>query len=181
MKDNKNKLLKDLKKNALSSNTFGGKRFLGLTKNGGEVWVSYSLSKDTYDFNVSLTHDLSSLLEEGAILAERRVSLKKGTTQRYTAQEMVRSNLKNAGGKVSKNTLIYLQKLVSAVESKNGIGYIDGKPTTSLFMLVSNFIYEGGAEVSRNEFRWIDVVNYWDLPRGKYFTLEKFPVVEVEK
>ena len=94
MKNNKNNLNEDLKRNALRSNSFGGKRFLGLTKNGGEVWVSYFLSRDTYDLNISLTHNLSSLLEDGAVLAERRVSLKKGSTQRYTAQEMVRKNQK---------------------------------------------------------------------------------------
>ena len=180
MKTNKNNLNEDLKRNALRSNSFGGKRFLGLTKNGGEVWVSYFLSRDTYDLDISLTHNLSSLLEEGAVFAERRVTLKKGSAQRYTAQEMVRKNQKNAGGKVTKNTLIYLQKLISAVESKNGIGYVDGKPTTTLFMMVSNFIYEGGTEASRNEFRWRDVMDYWGLPKGQYFTLERFPIVELE-
>ena len=70
-KDNKqNNINEQFKKNALRSESFGGKRFLGLTKNGGEVWVSYVLSRDTYDLSISLTHNLSNLLEEGAVLAQ---------------------------------------------------------------------------------------------------------------
>jgi len=182
MKDNRQQYINEqFKKNALRSNSYGGKRFLGLTKNGGEVWVSFILSRDTYDLNISLTHSLSSLLEEGAVLAERRVVLKKGSPQRYTADEMVRKNLKNAGGKVTKNTISYLQKLISAVDSKNGVGYVNGKPTTTLFMMVSNFIYEGGVDHLNRDVRWRDIMEHWDLPKGSYFTLERFPIVEDNK
>ena len=166
------------KKNALNARSFGGKRFLGLNKNGSEVWVSYVIQKETYELKISLTHSISSLLDEEAVLAERRITLKKGSQQHYSAQEMTRKNMKNAGGKVTKNTLTYLQKLISAVDSKNGIGYVDGKPTTSLFMMVSNFIFEGGVEPSNGDIRWRDVMEYWDLPKGSYFTLERFPIIE---
>ena len=165
----------------MRSESFGGKRFLGLTKNGGEVWVSYVLSRDTYDLSISLTHNLSNLLEEGAVLADKRVVLKKGSPQRYSASEMIRKNQKNAGGKVTFDTLRYLERLISAVDSKNGKGYVDGKPTTTLFMMVSNFIYEGGVDYFNKEVRWRDIMEYWDLPKGSYFTIDSFPKVNYEK
>ena len=34
--------LNQYKENAQNKNTFGGKRFLGHTKKGAEVWVSYT-------------------------------------------------------------------------------------------------------------------------------------------
>ena len=182
MKENKqNNINEQFKKNALRSKSFGGKRFLGLTKNGGEVWVSYVLSRDTYDLSISLTHNLSNLLEEGAVLADKRVVLKKGSPQRYSASEMIRKNQKNAGGKVTVDTLRYLERLISAVDSKNGKGYVDGKPTTTLFMMVSNFIYEGGVDYFNKEVRWRDIMEYWDLPKGSYFTIDSFPKVNYEK
>jgi len=45
------------KNNANNKNVFGGRRFLGVNKNGNEVWISYELRKDTKELTISSTHN----------------------------------------------------------------------------------------------------------------------------
>ena len=49
------------------------------------------------------------------------------------------------------------------------VGKEKGKCTTSLFMIVSNLLYEGSSDV--NKFRWSDVMTTWDMPKGSYLTV----------
>ena len=48
--------------NAQKSNTFAGKRFLGFTKHGAQVWISMEVNKDRKDLNIKTTHNLDTLL-----------------------------------------------------------------------------------------------------------------------
>ena len=45
------------KDNAENATEFGGKRFLGFTKNNAEVWISAYLNKETQEIKVSEDDD----------------------------------------------------------------------------------------------------------------------------
>ena len=59
--------------NAQRAHSYGGKRFLGFTPKGAEVWVSMFVDRDTLNLKVNCTHDLNILLKKGSRLANRRV------------------------------------------------------------------------------------------------------------
>ena len=60
---------KDSLENAKKAKIFAGKRFLGFTANGAEVWISMEINRETKELKVNTTHNLSVLLEEGSELA----------------------------------------------------------------------------------------------------------------
>ena len=74
------------KKNAKNSTHYGGKRFLGFTAKGSEVWISFHIERETLNASISTTHNLDALREPGAILATKRVTLKRGANNRNSAK-----------------------------------------------------------------------------------------------
>ena len=92
-------------KNSEKGNTYAGKRFLGLTPRGGEVWISMELDKVKKDLSINTTHNLNILLEEGAEPAKKRVTLKKGVTSFYSTEDLIRRNQRNMGGEVTEATI----------------------------------------------------------------------------
>ena len=97
--------------------------------------------------------------------------MKTGTKKPDVKQQMT-SLKKNAGGVVTIRTLIYISKLISIIESKHYKAYTKNKPTSLLFQYTASIIYEGDIE---KDIRWTDVVKFWDLPSGEYFTVDSFP------
>ena len=73
------------------------------------------------------------------------------------------------GVAITENTLDYLQKLMDYADM--GIGKVEGKCSTQLFMYISNVIYEGDTEINKGDCRWNDITKTWDLPSGRYFTI----------
>ena len=71
-----------MRENAEKSTGMGGKRFLGWTPNGAEAWISYNFDRASKELSIDSTVKLSLLLEEGAELADCRVSIKRGSTNR---------------------------------------------------------------------------------------------------
>mgnify|MGYP003132599237 CR=1 FL=1 len=158
--------LKEFKDNAEDRTTFGGKRFLGINKNGNEVWVSYELDKDTKEIKISSTHNLESLQNNEAQLAPRRVTV---GLNKQSPDNLMRPSTAKDVGKVTDNTLRYLIQLIDMADC--GIGKVNGKCSTQLFMYISNAIYEGGVDETKGECRWSDILSTWDLPSGQYFTV----------
>ena len=121
------------------------------------------------------TNGFEELFDDHAKLATSRVDLKlnekKPDNLHLLAQ--MNSNRKNAGGQVSYRTLEYIQKLVSIVNSRNSVAFINGQPTSLLFQYVASIVYPGDLD-ELSGFRWIDVVKIWDLPSGPYFTIDIF-------
>jgi len=151
--------------NAEKKTVFGGKRFLGLNKNGNEVWIAYTLDKETLDLKISTTHNLDSLRNNESKLAHKRVTV--GLNKTAPADLMTGSS-KHAVV-ITENTLDYLQKLIDYVDM--GIGKVEGKCSSQLFMYVSNAIYEGDTEIDKGDCRWNDITKTWNLPSGRYFTI----------
>ena len=67
----------ELLKNAEKLNIFGGKRFLGFTPNGKEVWISFTVARKTGQIKITTTHQLDVLLLNNAKLARRRITIKR--------------------------------------------------------------------------------------------------------
>tara|TARA_R110000787_G_scaffold114936_1_gene224811 strand:+ start:8425 stop:8988 length:564 start_codon:yes stop_codon:yes gene_type:complete len=151
--------------NAEKKTIFGGKRFLGLNKNGNEVWIGYTLDRETLDLKVSTTHSLDSLRNNQAQLAQKRVTV--GLNK--TAPSDLMTGSSKFGVAITENTLDYLQKLMDYADM--GIGKVEGKCSTQLFMYISNVIYEGDTEINKGDCRWNDITKTWDLPSGRYFTI----------
>ena len=155
----------DMKEAASKLSTFGGKRLLGMTKTGTLVWVSYEIDRETLQIKIKTTHKLDTLLQEGSVLAPRRTTV--GANRTYQGSPM-RPKTKGDHGEITQSSLRYLTLLKEIVDS-SVIGKVNGKCSTQLFMLVSNFVYEGGTTVK--EPRWRDVMATWDLPSGSYLTV----------
>ena len=162
-------------KNATKKTIYGGKRFLGFTPKGKDIWVSMKYDKFKKELILKTSNGFKDLFNEHAKLATSRVDLKlneKKPDNLHLLAQMY-SNRKNAGGHVSHITLEYIQKLVSIVDSKNSIAFIDGQPTSLLFQYVASIVYPGDLD-ELSGFRWMDVVKIWDLPSGPYFTIDSF-------
>lgn len=147
---------------------YAGKRFLGLTASGKEVWVQISLDKDNLDLKISTNHNLNKLSEKGAKLAKRRLQKKINSKAELFEIEKAGKKFKNsAEGEVTKITLINLQKLINAYEIKQSPAFIEGKPTKLFFQYVTSIAYTGDPE---KKLWWHDVAQHWFLPSGPYFT-----------
>ncbi len=160
-----------VKQKAINQNVYGGKRFLGHTPSNKEVWVSMRYSKKDSTLQVRVDSGFNQLFKDEAVLANRRLVMKLGTKKPDVKKHM-NSFKKNAGGEVTIRTLNYINNLISIVNSKNSKAYSNNKPTSLLFQYVSSIIYEGDTE---KDIRWSDVIKFWDLPSGEYFTVDSFP------
>ena len=162
-------------KNAIRKSVYGGRRFLGFTPKDKDIWVLMKYNKNDKQLMLKTTNGFEKLFDDHAKLATSRVDLKlnekKPDNLHLLAQ--MNSNRKNAGGQVSYRTLEYIQKLVSIVNSRNSVAFINGQPTSLLFQYVASIVYPGDLD-ELSGFRWIDVVKIWDLPRGPYFTIDSF-------
>ena len=162
-------------KNAIRKSVYGGRRFLGFTPKDKDIWVLMKYNKNDKQLMLKTTNGFEELFDDHAKLATSRVDLKlnekKPDNLHLLAQ--MNSNRKNAGGQVSYRTLEYIQKLVSIVNSRNSVAFINGQPTSLLFQYVASIVYPGDLD-ELSGFRWIDVVKIWDLPRGPYFTIDSF-------
>lgn len=170
--ENKTQLMnKAFRANAEEATEFGGKRFLGFTKKGAEVWISAYLNKETQEIKVESTHKLSSLLEEGAELASRRVVVEKNKTLYQDVRSVIASMKRDRGGRVTEKTLLHLDTLMSMAITKGGKGFVKGKPTTMFIKYVFDSIFTGNVEPAEGGFRVLDIIQYWGFPKGEYFTV----------
>tara|TARA_R100001163_G_C5051168_1_gene187950 strand:+ start:843 stop:1409 length:567 start_codon:yes stop_codon:yes gene_type:complete len=151
--------------NARNKTTFGGKRFLGHTKKGVEVWASYTIDKETKDIQIKTTHNLNALRDNSARLAPRRVTTANNTA--YSGDLNAVSGRDH--GRVTEKTLEYIETLIDFAAM--GVGKVNGECSRQLFLYVSNSIYEGGTDLAKDECRWSDIIDTWDLPSGQYFTV----------
>ena len=149
-----------LRQLAATLDTFGGKRFLGLTKDDNEVWISYTIDRKTLDIEIKSTHKLSSIVKK----APKRVTV---ATGEHAPDDMMRARGNDVGA-VTDNVLRYMQQLLDLPQT---VGKVKGKCTSQLFMYASNAIYEGKWGLNDKKVRWIDILQGWELPAGKYFTI----------
>ena len=164
----------ELTKNAHETNIFGGRRFLGFTPKNSPVWVSYTAYRQTGEIIIKTTHDLNSLLQNEAVLASKRVVLRKNSKNLNSIDNLLQANRNNMGGEVSKATIIYLQKIISTMNSGYGKAFINGKPTKLMFNYIANAIFEGSFDWENGDTSWSFISKAWEFPIGEYFTIDSF-------
>lgn len=158
---------KEMQDKATTIDVFGGKRLLGTNKNGTPVWISYTIDAETLDLQIKTTHELDSLLEEGAKLCPRRITLANNAHLPLDIEHAMRPATRVDTGEVTEKTLTYLQKIM---DLPAGVGYVNNKCSSQMFMYVSNAIYEGETSIEKGV-RWSDIMHSWNFPAGSYFTI----------
>ena len=161
--------------NAEKSKKYGGRRFLGITPKGGEVWSTMEFDRSSKVLDLNLGKGFNDLYDNEAFLSPVRIQIKLSQSKPKNLQhEFKIIRKKTAGGEVTHRTLQYLEKLKSAVDAKHSKSHVNGLPTKLLFQYVASMIYTG--DLNENVgFRWSDVAKLWGLPSGEYFTIDSFP------
>ena len=161
--------------NAENSKKYGGRRFLGITPNGKEVWSTMEFDRSSKVLSLNLGKGFKDLYHEDAFLSPVRVQRKLSQPKPKNLQQEFKIVRKNsAGGQVTYRTLEYIQKLKSAVDAKQSKSHVNGVPSKLLFQYCASMIYTG--DLNENVgFRWSDVTKLWGLPSGEYFTVDSFP------
>ena len=161
--------------NAERSKKYGGRRFLGITPKGREVWSTMEFDRSSKVLDLNLGRGFNDLYDNEAFLSPVRIQIKLSQPKpRNLQHEFKIIRKKTAGGEVTHRTLQYLEKLKSAVDAKQSKSHVNGVPTKLLFQYVASMIYTG--DLNENVgFRWSDVAKLWGLPSGEYFTIDSFP------
>ena len=154
------------KDDTIALKKFGGKRFLGLTKAGQPVYVSYEINMSDLKLKMSFSHQLRVLTVQGAKLANDRYTFKMATRPNISFDLMTRKLKKKRGGEVTIQTLHYLQRLYELVDIKFHKGFIKNKPTKLMFKYIADAIYVGTDVTQHN------VMENWKLPDRIYFVPE---------
>ena len=96
--------------NARSAKKYYGRRYLGTTKYGKDIWITMRFDRSDLQISLEVNGDIDDLLDDSAVLAPIRVSQRLGN-KKPNLQDYMHVNRKNAGGKVSPRTIEYIKKL----------------------------------------------------------------------
>lgn len=156
------------RENARKATKFEGKRYLGTTANGRDVWINFKIERDSTLPNAKKTVkiwstvDLDLLLEEGAELANTRISFGTGVPQRGSISSMNRDTYVSHNrkhGAVSPRTLEYIEEIIRRCPEVN--------PKRMEFFDVANAIFVGTTDEcnigTRNTFTLSDLLATWNL------------------
>lgn len=159
--------------NAVKKNIYGGRRFLGFTPKGKDVWVTMKYTRDGMELFLKVDKGFKDLFKEDARLAVSRVEIKLNQKKPENLLADMSRNRRNAGGEVTIRLLEYIEKLITAVEAKKSKGYVNGRPSSLLFQYVASIVYPGNLD-EQYGFRWMDAIKMWNIPSGEYFTVDSF-------
>tara|TARA_B100001939_G_scaffold286798_1_gene257107 strand:- start:126 stop:716 length:591 start_codon:yes stop_codon:yes gene_type:complete len=159
--------------NAVKKNIYGGRRFLGFTPKGKDVWVTMKYTRDDMELFLKVDKGFKDLFKEDARLAISRVEIKLNQKKPENLLADMSRNRRNAGGEVTIRLLEYIEKLITAVEAKKSKGYVNGRPSSLLFQYVASIVYPGNLD-EQYGFRWMDAIKMWNIPSGEYFTVDSF-------
>ena len=159
--------------NAVKKNIYGGRRFLGFTPKGKDVWVTMKYIRDDKELFLKVDKGFKELFKEDARLAISRVEIKLNQKKPENLLADMSRNRRNAGGEVTIRLLEYIEKLITAVEAKKSKGYVNERPSSLLFQYVASIVYPGNLD-EKNGFRWMDAIKMWNIPSGEYFTVDSF-------
>ena len=160
-------------RNAAKKNIYGGRRFLGFTPKGKDVWVTMKYTRDDMELFLKVDKGFKDLFKEDARLAVSRVEIKLNQKKPENLLADMSRNRRNAGGEVTIRLLEYIEKLITAVEAKKSKGYVNDRPSSLLFQYVASIVYPGNLD-EQYGFRWMDAIKIWNIPSGEYFTVDSF-------
>ena len=160
--------------NAEKLNEFGGKRFLGLTPKGKEVFVYYIIDRNSMSINMSFTHRPGILLEEGAKLANNHYSTARHMSLTTDKIHMTRKLSKKNSQEVTLQTLNHLMRLKNLCDIKYDKAYKKGKVTRLMTRYVCDVIYRGVYDTSSKLPTLQDIMETWEFAtNGEYFVPEQ--------
>lgn len=176
--DNKTLELKKRKQeqfltNALKKDTFNGRRYLGTSKFGKDIWIIMRFNKEDMQISLEIDGKLDDLWDPDAILAPVRIS-QRLNRPKPNINDYIRLNRKNAGGQVTLRTIQYIEKLIKAVDMKSSKSHVNGKCSSLLFQYVSGIVFAGDTNEAEGHFRWFDAVKAWNIPSGDYFIIDSY-------
>ena len=160
-------------KNAQNSDKFYGRRYLGTTESGKDIWITMRLDRKDLQISLDVNGKLDDLLHEKAVLAPTRVTQRLGK-KIPSIKDSILANRKNAGGIVTPRTIQYIKKLINAVESKSSVSHVNGECSALLFQYVTGVVFAGDSNELEGNYRWQDAVRQWNIPNGGYFIVDKF-------
>ena len=102
----------DFLQNAEKSKKYYGRRYLGTTNNGKDIWITMRFDRIDLQISLEVNGDLDDLFEEGAALAPVRVTQRLGN-KKPNLQDFMQVHRKNAGGQVTPRTIEYIKKLIN--------------------------------------------------------------------
>lgn len=159
--------------NASKLETFGGKRFLGLTPKGNPVYVKYNINKSNKSIDISFTHKLSTLLKEDAKLANDRYTYPINAKVSPTNYKRMTAKLrKSRPQEVDIQTLHWLKRLKELIDVKYYKAYIKNIPTIGIIQHITHMIFTGTYETNETP-TWHEVTETWKFPGGQYFNPEE--------
>lgn len=151
---------------------FGGQRFLGINKNGREVWITFKAYEDRIE--VKTTEDMFNVMpENGGEYSDSRVKLwiNEDRPKELTTYVKIDHNTKKAkSGRVAETTLLHLDKIINELDTFTTAGK---KPPRTLYRLLAWNIYSGTwGSANIPDTNWddcADLQGYKD-PEGYFFT-----------
>lgn len=165
--------LRKRQENTEKASEFGGKRFLGLTPKGKEVYVKYRLTKDDMKLSIWFTHKPSILLKEGSKLANNRYDCGLYENLKNSPELMTRKLQKPHSQEVKKQTLHWLKRLELLTEMNYVDAFVKGKPTKFMFIKVADIIHSGDFSNESVKPTKHEVMKMWDFPHSStYFVPE---------
>ncbi len=168
--------------NAEKMTLFAGKRFLGYTSRGAEVWISLEFHRETSELITKATHNLNVLFEEGAKRVDRIITVRKYIDNQPTTEDLIRKTRDNAITILNKNRIDCIKRLLDANEMKFHKAFDkQGRPTTVFFTYLSHAIFRGDDEWERGDTSWSYIMRSeaWRdsfAKKGEYFTVERLPL-----
>ena len=103
--------------NAEKSKKYYGRRYLGTTNNGKDIWITMRFDRIDMQISLEVNGDLDDLLEEGAALAPVRVTQRLGN-KKPNLQDFMQVHRKNAGGQVTPRTIEYIYRFKKKITYK---------------------------------------------------------------
>ena len=168
------KIVEEINKNIdVKKDTFNGRRYLGTSKFGKDIWIIMRFNKEDMQISLEIDGKLDDLKDLGATLAPIRIS-QRLNRPKPNINDYIRLNRKNAGGQVTLRTIQYIEKLIRAVDMKSSKSHVNGKCSSLLFQYVSGIVFAGDTNESEGNFRWFDAVKAWNIPSGDYFIIDSY-------
>lgn len=147
------------RENASQALKFEGRRFLGTTAGGKEIWVNFEMTREntsaTPKIKVWYSANVDLLREEGAVLANRRISFGTGAEQRTNVSALLTSREKPHGA-VTLRTLDWLEEIIQKCDMEN--------PRRMHAFDIANAIFVGtidDVELFKTRFRINDMLSVW--------------------
>lgn len=151
------------RENARNATKFEGRRYLGRTAKGQDIWINFELTRKEakagapYTLKTWSTASLDLLREEGAVLADCRVSFGTGMKMNRDLNSYL-NNRMNVHGAVTHRTLDWIEQKIAECPENN--------PKRHELYQVANIIYVGTMEdatINKHRFSISDVLREWKI------------------